>query len=249
MTQSKPVIGIIGGSGLDDPKILLKPRQKEVDTPYGKPSSILTEGEIKGKRVVILARHGKQHSVPPSLVPYRANIWALRSAGCTHILATTACGSLQESMKPGDLVFLDQFIDFTKQRKSTFFEDNVVHTPMAQPFDLKLRQLLINCAKQLKLSYHPAGTIVTIEGPRFSTKAESLMYRLWGADLINMSTVPEVVLANELQIPYQAIAMVTDYDCWRENEESVTFELILKRMKDNSQKVKNLLIRAVEKLV
>lgn len=245
MIQSKIKIGVIGGSGLDDPKILLKPREKEIETPFGKPSGKLTEGEIEGKQVIILARHGKKHSIPPSLVPYRANILALKSEGCTHILATTACGSLKEKMKPGDLVFIDQFIDFTKQRKSTFFEDKVVHTPMAQPFNLKLRQLLTETAKDLKLTHHSTGTIITIEGPRFSTKAESLMFRNWGVDLINMSTVPEVVLANELGIPYQSIAMVTDYDCWKEGEKSVSFDLILERVQKNSEKVKKLLLRAI----
>lgn len=248
MTQSKTIIGIIGGSGLDNPNILINPKEKEIKTPFGEPSSKLLKGEIEGKKVIILARHGKKHNIPPSLVPYRANIWALKMEGCTHILATTACGSLQEQMKPGELVFIDQFIDFTKQRKSTFFEDKVVHTPMAQPFDLKLRKLLTDAAIKLKLTHHKVGTIVTIEGPRFSTKAESLMFRNWGADLINMSTVPEVVLANELGIPYQSIAMVTDYDCWKEGEKSVTFDLILERMRDNSEKVKKLLLSVIQKI-
>lgn len=248
MIQSKVIIGVIGGSGLDDPQILLNPKEKEIKTPFGKPSSKLIEGEIKGKKVVILARHGKKHNIPPSLVPYRANIWALKSEGCTHILATTACGSLQEKMKPGDLVFIDQFIDFTKLRKSTFFEDKVVHISMAQPFNIRLRKLLVEVAKKLNLTYHSAGTVITIEGPRFSTKAESLMFRNWGANLINMSTVPEVVLANELGIPYQSIAMVTDYDCWKEGEESVTFDLVLERMRDNSEKVKKLLLNTIYQL-
>ena len=248
MIQSKAIIGIIGGSGLDDPKILLNSKEKEIQTPFGIPSSKLIEGEIEGKKIIILARHGKKHSIPPSQVPYRANIWALKSEGCTHILATTACGSLKEKMKPGDLVFIDQFIDFTKQRKSTFFENEVIHTPMAQPFDIKLRKLLIKTADKLNLTYHPAGTIITIEGPRFSTKAESLMFKKLGADLINMSTVPEVVLANELGIPYQSIAMVTDYDCWKEGEKTVTFELILERMKNNSERVKKLLLSTIRNL-
>jgi 5'-methylthioadenosine phosphorylase len=246
MTPNKIKIGIIGGSGLDDPKILSKSSEKEIKTPFGKPSDKLTEGKIAGKEVVLLARHGKKHQTPPSLVPFRANIWALKSVGCTHILATTACGSLKEEMKPGDFVFIDQFIDFTKQRKNTFFEDEVVHTPMAEPFDLKMRQLLTKTAKKLKFECHSHGTIITIEGPRFSTKAESLMFRNWGADLINMSTVPEVALANELKIPYQSIAMVTDYDCWKENTESVSFELILERMKDNSKRVQELLIETIK---
>lgn len=248
MEKNKITIGIIGGSGLDDPNILDKPKEKEIKTPFGKPSEKLIEGEIEGKKVVILARHGKKHTMPPSLVPFRANIWALKRLGCSHILATTACGSLKEGIKPGDFVFADQFIDFTKQRKSTFFEERVVHTPMAAPFDLKLRQLLIETAKELKLTCHSKGTVLTIEGPRFSTKAESLMFQRFGADVINMSTVPEVVLANELGIPYQVIAMVTDYDCWRENEESVSFDLILKRMRENSEKVKRLLIKTITKL-
>lgn len=248
MTLSKVIIGIIGGSGLDDPKILLNSKEKEIKTPFGIPSSKLIEGEIEGKKVVILARHGKKHNIPPTQVPYRANIWALKSEGCTHILATTACGSLREQMKPGELVFVDQFIDFTKLRKSTFFEDKVVHTPMAQPFNLELRKLLIDGAIKLKLTHHSSGTIVTIEGPRFSTKAESLMFRSWGADLINMSTVPEVVLSNELGIPYQSVAMVTDYDCWKEGEKSVTFGLILERMRDNSEKVKKLLLKVIQKI-
>jgi len=149
-------------------------------------------------------------------------------------------------MAPGDLVFLDQFIDHTKLRRLSFFEDEVVHTPMAEPFDFGLRQKLVAAAKDLGFKYHDKGTMITIEGPRFSTKAESKMFQSWGADLINMSTVPEVSLANELQIPYQSIAMVTDYDCWKDDEESVSFELILKRMKDNSEKVKQLLIKMAE---
>lgn len=248
MIQNKIKIGIIGGSGLDDPKILLNSEEIEIKTPFGKPSDKLVIGEINGKQVIILARHGKNHQLTPSFVPYRANIWALKSLGCTHILATTACGSLKEEMKPGDLVFIDQFLDFTKHRKNTFFEDDVIHTPMAEPFDIGIRKLLIQAAKKLKLNFHLSGTMLTIEGPRFSTKAESLMFKKWGADLINMSTVPEVVLANELTIPYQSIAMVTDYDCWRKNEESVSFELILKRMEENSEKVKKLLIKTIEYL-
>jgi 5'-methylthioadenosine phosphorylase len=243
MTKSKAkMIGIIGGSGLDDPKILNDSRQKIVKTKYGIPASKLTVGRIGNNKVAILARHGKDHSIPPSKVPFRANILALKKMGCEEILATTACGSLREKYKPGDLVFLDQFIDLTKLRPVSFFENKVVHTPMAEPFDKEIRKKLVKVAKRLGFKYHSTGTMVTIEGPRFSTKAESKMFRKWGADLINMSTVPEVVLANELKIPYQSIAMVTDYDCWKENEESVTFELVLTRMKQNADKVKKLLI-------
>lgn len=248
MKKNKRIIGIIGGSGLDDPNILDEAKEKEIKTPFGKPSEKLIEGRIRGKKVIILTRHGKKHTMPPSLVPFRANIWALKHLGCSDILATTACGSLKEGIRPGDFVFVDQFIDFTKQRKSTFFEDKVIHTPMAQPFNLELRQLLVEAAKELKLAHHSKGTVLTIEGPRFSTKAESLMFQSLGADVINMSTVPEVVLANELAIPYQTIAMVTDYDCWKENEEPVSLDLVLKRMQENSEKVKKLLIKTIARL-
>jgi len=182
----------------------------------------------------------------PTKVPFRANIWALKKQGCTHILATTACGSLREEIKPGDFVFLDQFIDFTRHRNVTFHKEKVVHTSMAEPFDVNLRQKLVAKAQKLGLNFHDKGTMITIEGPRFSTKAESHMFRSWGADVINMSTVPEVVLANELEIPYQAVAMATDYDCWKEGEEPVTWELILERMKTNSENVKKLLVEVIK---
>ncbi|MFA6254965.1 MAG: S-methyl-5'-thioadenosine phosphorylase [Patescibacteria group bacterium] len=241
-------IGIIGGTGLDDPKLLKNFQESEVETPFGGPSSKLTSGELAGQQVVIIARHGKDHSIMPTKVPYRANIWALKQAGCTHILATTACGSLREEIKPGDLVFLDQFIDNTKHRNLTFFEDKVIHTPMADPFCEKLREILSQSAKELKIPFHNHGTIVTIEGPRFSTRAESHMFRAWGADAVNMSTVPEVILAREVGICYQAIAMSTDYDCWKQGEADVTWEMIVERMKQNADNVKKLLMSVIPKI-
>ncbi len=244
--KSKIKIGIIGGSGLDDPKILKNPSKKRVKTPYGSPASPLTLGKIGKTSVVILSRHGVKHSVPPTHIPFHANIWALKNEGCSHILATTACGSLREKIKPGDIVFPDQFIDFTKLRSLTFFSDKVIHTPMADPFDLKLRKKLVKHASSLKLDHHPKGTLITIEGPRFSTRAESHLFRSWRADLVNMTTVPEVTLANEISIPYQSIAMSTDYDCWKKDEEPVTFEMILKQMSQNASKVKELLIKTIE---
>lgn len=242
----KYVVGIIGGSGLDDPKILKSPKELTFKTPYGYPADTLLSGKIGSTRVVILARHGRGHSLPPTKVPFRANLWALKEAGCSAILATTACGSLREKMKPGDLVFPDQFIDLTRLRELTFFENEVLHTPMADPFDKSLRQKLIAIAEKFDYRFHPKGTIITIEGPRFSTRAESRMFQGWGADIINMSTVPEVCLANELKIPYQSIAMVTDYDCWKTTEEPVTFEIILERMLQNAAKVKKLLVETVK---
>jgi 5'-methylthioadenosine phosphorylase len=238
-------VGIIGGSGMDDPQLMKGKREKAVKTPYGKPSSPLTVGKINGIETVILARHGRDHSIYPTGVNYRANIHALKKEGCTHILATTAVGSLREKIRPGDLVFVDQFIDFTKHRPLTFHEERVVHTPMSEPFCGNLRKLLVSAAKGLKLKHHAAGTVVTIEGPRFSTKAESYMFRKLGADVINMSTVPEVILAREAGICYQTIAMSTDYDCWKEGEEPVTWEMIMTTMTRNAENVKKLLLKTI----
>ena len=239
------VIGIIGGTGLDDPKILTDYKEIEVTTPYGEPSSKLIIGKIGNKKVVILARHGRAHSLLPSKVPYRANVWALKEQGVTHVLATTACGSLREEFRPGDLVFVNQFVDHTKHRPVTFHDEKVIHTPMAEPFCKDLREILCSTAAKLNLNYHNFGTIITIEGPRFSTKAESYMFQSWGIDVINMSTVPEVVLARELGLPYQAIAMVTDYDCWKQTEAPVTWQLIVKRMHKNAENVKKLFLEAI----
>lgn len=239
-------IGIIGGSGLDDPKFLKDYEELNIKTKYGKTSSSLVTGTIKNVDVAILARHGKDHSIHPSGVNYRANIWALKEINCTHIIATTAVGSLREEIHPGHFVFPDQFIDFTKKREYTFFdEEKVIHTPMADPFSGILRNLLIDSAKKLNLNYHPKGTVITIEGPRFSTRAESHMFRMIGADVINMSTVPEVSLAKELGLEYATVAMSTDYDCWKENEESVTFEMVMNTMKKNSENVKKLIVETI----
>ncbi len=244
-------IGIIGGSGLDDPDILENPQRIETDTPYGPPSSDLMSGKIGNTEVLILARHGRKHQYSPTQVNNRANIHALKEAGATHILATTACGSLKEEIDRGHFVILDQFIDFTRFRKNTFadsFENGAVHTAMAHPFNEELRLCLYESAQALELNVHKSGCVVTIEGPRFSTVAESKMFRLWGADVINMSTAPEAMLANEAQIPYAAVAMSTDYDCWKEGEAPVTWEEILDVFNNNAHNVKRLLVRTITQL-
>src|SRR6056297_2107539 len=245
-------IAIIGGSGLEDPDILKSPETKEVGTPYGAPSSELTTGKIEDIDVVILSRHGKKHTIPPSEVNNRANIWAIKELGCDYILATTACGSLRKKIDRGDLVILDQFIDFTKHRKTTYFEEfepgEMKHTVMADPFDSNLRKLLIQSAEELKLNFHQKGTVVTIEGPRFSTRAESNMFRMWGADVINMSTAPEAILANELGIPYAAIAMSTDFDCWKTDEEPVSWKEIIEIFNQNVHNVIDLILASLKKL-
>jgi len=246
------VIGIIGGSGLDNPDILSNPRDEKVTTQYGEPSSPLKQGIIDGVQVVLLARHGREHTIPPTQVNYRANIAALKAAGCTHIVASTAVGSLREEIRRGDLIIVDQFIDFTKQRKMTFNESfaphNPVHCPMADPYDSRLRQILIDECKSKGYPFHDHGVVVTIEGPRFSTRAESLMFRILGADIINMSIATETVLANEMGIPYAAVAMSTDYDCWKSDEEPVSWEAILKVFSENAARVTALLKGIVSRI-
>lgn len=245
-------VGIIGGSGLENPDILKSPLERVVDTPFGAPSSPLLSGLLNGSETVILSRHGWNHTIPPSKVNNRANIYALKEAGCTHILATTACGSLREEIGRGDLVIPDQFIDFTRHRDVTFFDEfepgKMNHTPMADPFDTKLREIIISSAQKTGLRIHESGTVITVEGPRFSTRAESRMFRAWGADVINMSVAPEAVLANELGIPYAAVAMSTDYDCWKEDEEPVSWEEVIEVFNKNAHNVLKLLMDVITKI-
>lgn len=252
VTIASVKIGIIGGSGLDDPDILKDASDEEVPTPYGRPSSPVKSGKIGGVDVLLIARHGRQHTIPPTHVNNRANIQALKDAGCTHILATTAVGSLREEIGRGDLVIIDQFIDFTRLRKLSFHDafepHDPKHCPQAEPFDKKLRDILIETCNELDIKHHKKGTVITIEGPRFSTKAESHMFRSWGADIINMSIAPEAILANEAGIPYAAVAMSTDYDCWKEDEMPVTWDDILKVFKQNVEKVTELLTKTIPKV-
>ncbi len=245
-------IAIIGGSGLENPDILQDAQSIRLETPYGNPSSDFMTGQIEGVEVAVLSRHGRDHSIPPSQVNNRANIWAIQQLECTHILTTTACGSLREEIQRGDMVIPDQFIDFTRHRGITFFdkfkEGNLRHTPMADPFDKNLRTLLVESASALRFAFHSSGTVITIEGPRFSTRAESKMFRTWGADIINMSVAPECILANELGIPYAAVALSTDYDCWKTDEAAVTWEEVLEVFNKNVENVIQLLIRTISSL-
>lgn len=238
-------IGIIGGSGLEDPEIIKNPEKVNLATPYGAHSDI-TIGEIDNKPVAILSRHNKKHDLPPTQVNNRANIYALNELNCSKIVASTAVGSLREEIEPGDIVFPDQFIDFTRHREITFFESfmqgEMKHTQMADPFNEKIRTELIEKAAELKIRMHNKATVITIEGPRFSTRAESHMFRAWGADLINMSIAPEAILANEMEIPYAVIAMSTDYDCWKDDSEPVSWEAVLETFNKNVNNVLELLL-------
>lgn len=247
-------IGIIGGSGLNNPKLFEDVQECKVTTPYGDPSDVLLEGKIDGIPCVLLARHGRRHTIMPTKVNYRANVWALKSKGCTHVVVSTACGSLREHIAPGDFVIIDQFIDRTTKRQQTFYDGEdghppgILHLSMDTPFCKDTQQILLDTCKELGYSVHPTGTMVTIEGPRFSSKAESLMFRLWGGDVINMTTVPEVILAKELGLCYAAVAMATDMDSWKAGEEPVNVEKVLKTMKQNSEKVTVLLKAVISKI-
>ena len=242
-------VGIIGGSGLEKESFFENPHERAVMTLWGPPSSPLLEGMIAGVPVAILARHGLEHTLPPSQVNYRANVQALKDAGCSCILATTAVGSLRQEIGRGDLIILDQFIDFTKQRSMTYCESFAPHQPvhasMADPFDARLREILCAEAGKLGLRCHRTGTVITIEGPRFSTRAESRMYRIWGADVVNMSISTEAALANEIGLPYAAVAMSTDYDAWNEAAEAVTWQEVLEVFGRNVGNVMRLLRAAI----
>ncbi|CAH4029798.1 unnamed protein product [Pieris brassicae] len=245
-------IGIIGGSGFDEPGLFENPVERVVSTPFGNPSDVLLEGLIKGVPCVILARHGRKHQFQPSDVNYRANIWALKEVGCTHVLATTATGSLHEDYQPGSLVIVDDFIDRTWGRKCTFYDrteggpKGVCHLPMSPAFCEVARNALSTAARARNYPCHHKGTIVTIQGPRFSSRAESLMHRQWGGHLVNMTTVPEVVLAKEAGLSYAAVALVTDYDCWRDNEKSVCVSDVLEAFAKNVKKAADVIVDAIQ---
>ena len=244
-----PKIGIIGGSGVDDPKILKDFTKTKLHTPYGATSDLVVQGKLGNTDVVIIPRHGDNHRVYPSAVNFRANIWAMKELGVTHLIGPTAVGSLREEIEPGHLVFADQFIDRTTKRATTFYESHVVcHISMADPFCNDMRKRLIQTAKDLNIVHHEKGTVVTIEGPRFSTRAESHMFRSWGCDIINMTTATEATLAREAGLCYAAIAMSTDYDCWKESEEAVSVEMVMATMGKNVENVKKILLAVIPKI-
>ncbi|MGA3112109.1 MAG: S-methyl-5'-thioadenosine phosphorylase [Candidatus Bathyarchaeia archaeon] len=240
-------IGIIGGTGLYDPKLLKNVQDVMVETPYGKPSDSITVGELGGKCVAFLPRHGKKHTIRPTDINVRANIFALKKLGVKRILAPSTVGSLREEYHPGEIVFCDQFIDRTTRREQSFYtQDKVCHISVAEPMCPELRENIIAVAKALGVKMHPIGTYVCIEGPRFSTKAESKMYRQWGADVVGMTLVPECVLAREAEICYASISTVTDYDVWKDHP--VCVDDIVRIMKTNIENVKRIIAETVAKL-
>ena len=242
-------IGLIGGSGLEKLNLFRNPEEISMNTPYGETSSTFLKGEAGNNTVYILSRHGREHTVTPTHVNNRANIHALRELGCDHVIATTACGSLREEIGRGHIVIPDQFIDFTRFRKNTFYDKfdpgSPVHTAMADPFSEPLRKQMIAAAINLGLPFHKTGTIVTIEGPRFSTRAESVMFRSLGTDIINMSIAPEAALAAEAGLSYAVIALSTDYDSWKHDEVPVTWEEVFRVFEENVRHVTSLLERVI----
>ena len=240
-------IGIIGGTGLYDPELLRNVQEVTVETPYGKPSDSITVGELAGRGVAFLPRHGKKHTIRPTDINVRANIFALRKLGVKRILAPSTVGSLREEYHPGEIVFCDQFIDRTTRREQSFYtKGKVCHITVAEPMCPELRENIVAVAKKLGIKMHETGTYVCIEGPRFSTKAESKMYRQWGADVVGMTLVPECVLAREAEICYASISTVTDYDVWKDH--SVCVDDIVKIMKTNIENVKRVIAEAVAEL-
>jgi len=240
-------IGIIGGTGVYDPTLLKNVKEVKLRTPYGSPSDAVSIGELRGRKIAFIPRHGKKHTIRPTDINSRANIYALKKLGVQRILAPSAVGSLKEEYRPGDTVVVDQFIDRTTKREQSFYTGRqVCHISVADPMCLQLRDILIKTAEDMKIRYHKTGTYVCIEGPRFSTKAESKMHRSWGADIIGMTLVPECVLAREAEICYACIATVTDYDVWKEH--MVNAEEVAKTMKQNLDKIKALITETIAAL-
>ncbi len=234
--MSEVELAVIGGSGLYNMPGLSQVEMVEVDTPFGKPSDAITVGTLHGRRVAFLPRHGRGHVLTPSEVPYRANIYALKTLGVKYVISVSACGSLREDFAPGDIVIPDQLFDFTKgMRDYSFFGEGVVaHLAAANPFSVELNNALTNAVEIAGGKIHRGGRFITIEGPRFSTRGESEVYRQWGMSIIGMTTSPEAFLAAEAEMAYACMAHVTDYDCWHESEEHVTVEMVIRTLKANT---------------
>jgi len=244
MTQAN--LAVIGGSGLYKIEGLTGIEEVNIDTPFGKPSDAITIGKLEGTSVAFLPRHGRGHTITPTDVPYRANIYALKSLGVERIIAVNAVGSFKKELKPGDLVIPDQIIDRTRHRADTFFGGGiVVHIPFADPFCPDLSQLLYDAARKTKAAVHFSGTYLAMEGPAFSTRAESRLYRSWGADIIGMTGIPEAKLAREAEICYAMVAGVTDYDSWQEKSQRLVVGDIIKTLRSNIDAIREIIKLAV----
>jgi 5'-methylthioadenosine phosphorylase len=241
-------IGIIGGSGLYNIEGIQDVKEVSVTTPFGEPSDSLITGKLEGQDVVFLPRHGRGHRLSPSEINFRANIFAMKKLGVEKIISVTACGSLKEELKPLDFVVVDQFVDRTNQaRKMTFFEEGITaHIRFAHPICEELSRLIFEAGKGLGLSMHSKGTYINMEGPAFSTLAESKLYRSWGMDIIGMTNMPEAKLAREAEICYSTLACVTDYDCWHPQHESVTVDMIIQNLQKNVENAKKIISQVIK---
>jgi len=240
--MSKAPVGIIGGSGLYTMEGVTVREEKRVQTPFGDPSDAVIMGELAGREVAFLPRHGRGHRILPHELNFRANIYALKTLGVEQIVAVSAVGSMREEIRPGDLVLVNQFIDRTKSRPSTFFGEGIAaHVGFAEPICHELMHKAHDVAESLRIRAHRGGTYVCIEGPMFSTRAESDLFRSWGVNVIGMTNYQEAKLAREAEICYATIALVTDYDCWRVGEEEVDVAMIIKTLQDNVKKAQDVI--------
>jgi 5'-methylthioadenosine phosphorylase len=245
LAQERAEIGVFGGSGFYS--LLENAREVWIETPYGSPSDRVAIGEIAGKRVAFLPRHGKDHRFPPQSINYRANLWAMKELGVTRIIGPTACGSLQKTVEPGHMVVADQVVDRTSGRKDTFYDGPITtHVSFADPYCPQLRPLAVDALRALGVTTHDKGTVVVIQGPRFSTRAESKWFQDAGWEVINMTQYPECYLARELEICYVNISLITDYDVGLEGAEPVTHEAVLKVFASNNERVKAAIFKLIE---
>ncbi len=243
--MDKAEIGIIGGTGVYDPELLEDRKEIKVYTPFGETSDLITVGFLKEKKIAFIPRHGSKHTIPPHKVNFRANIWAMKELGVRRIIASCATGSLQENFKPGDIVIVDQFIDFGKNVETFYEGGKFYHVSLADPFCPELRDILIETTKELKITVHDKGTYLRIAGPQFSTRAASRMYRSF-ADLIGMTGIPECILSRELELCFAIISTITDYDVWA--EKPVNFEEIKNTMAKNVENLRKIIETAVSKI-
>jgi len=244
MSDIRRTLGVIGGSGLYELEQLTDVEELEVTTPFGAPSDAIIAGTIGSTRLLFLPRHGRGHGIAPHRINYRANVLALKMAGAEQILSISAVGSMKEDIHPGDMIVVDQFIDRTRHRVDTFFEDDgvVAHVAFADPIDAQLAGSLTGAAQRAGATVHEGGVYLCMEGPQFSTRAESQLYRSWGVSVIGMTNLPEARLAREAELPYATLAMATDYDCWHDEHEAVTVDAVIAVMQGNVAKAKEIIV-------
>jgi len=248
MSEVQRTLGVIGGSGLDELERLTDVEELAMTTPFGAPSDAIIAGTIGSTRLLFLPRHGRGHRIAPHRINYRANVLALKIAGAEQILSVSAVGSMKENIHPGDMIVVDQFVDRTRHRTDTFFDDDgvVAHVEFAEPIDAQLAGSLTDAAKRAGATVHEGGIYLCMEGPQFSTRAESHLYRSWGVSVIGMTNLPEARLAREAELPYATLAMATDYDCWHEGHDAVTVNAVIAVMQRNVAKAKEIIVELAQ---